>query len=122
MRKLFILFYRSSWLRMVMIMPEIIIASTVSVVLENIAVITMWFGNWYGFYIVQKEVESDPDVESDVPKIKIPKIVDNTHNVVDVGDLPSTHSSPESKTNVHSSVINMIDETQTMNMSAIKGV
>ena len=122
MRKLFILFYRSSWLRMVLIMPEIIIASTVSVVLENIAVITMWFGNWYGFYIVQKEVESDPDVESDVPKIKIPKIVDNTHNVVDVGDLPSTHSSPESKTIVHSSVINMIDETQAINMSAIKGV
>ena len=105
-----------------MIMPEIIIASTVSVILENIAVITMWFGNWYGFYIVQKEVESDPDVESDVPKIKIPKIEDNTHNVVDVGDLPSMHSSPESKTNVHSSVINMIDETQAMNMSAIKGV
>ena len=122
MRKLFILFYRSSWLRMVMIMPEIIIASTVSVVLENIAVITMWFGNWYGFYIVQKEVESDPDVESDIPKLKIPKIEDNSHNVVDVGALPSTHSSPISKNNIQSSVIDIIDESQAMNMSAIKGV
>ena len=52
-------------------MPEIIIASTVSVVLENIAVITMWFGNWYGFYIVQKEVESDSDVDVDMTKLAI---------------------------------------------------
>ena len=103
-------------------MPEIIIASTVSIVLENIAVITMWFGNWYGFYIVQKEVESDPDVESDIPKIKIPKIEDDPHNVIDVGGLPTTHPSPTPKNNIHSSVIDIIDETQAMNMSAIKGV
>ena len=106
-----------------MIIPEIIIASTVSVVLENIAVITMWFGNWYEFYIVQKEVESDPDVESDIPKIKIPNIdADPVHDVVDVGDLPTTHPSPTPKNNIHSSVIDIIDETQAMNMSAIKGV
>ena len=105
-----------------MIMPEIIIASTVSVILENIAVITMWFGNWYGFYIVQKEVESDPDVESDIPKIKIPKLEDNSDNVIDVGDLPTTHPSPTPKNNIQSSVIDIIDETQAMNMSAIKGV
>ena len=105
-----------------MIMPEIIIASTVSVVLENIAVITMWFGNWYGFYIVQKEVESDPDVEPDIPKIKIPKIDDDPHDVVAVGELPTTHSSPTPKNNIHSSVIDIIDETHTLNMSAIKGV
>lgn len=114
--------HRSSWLRILIMMPEIIIASTVSVVLENIAVITMWFGNWYGFYIVQKEVESDPDVESDIPKIKIPKLEDNTDNVIDVGDLPTTHPSPTPKNNIQSSVIDIIDETQAMNMSAIKGV
>ena len=105
-----------------MIMPEIIIASTVSVILENIAVITMWFGNWYGFYIVQKEVESDPDVESDIPKIKIPKIEDNPQDVINVGELPTTLSSPTPKNNIHSSVIDIIDETQAMNISAIKGV
>ena len=105
-----------------MIMPEIIIASTVSVILENIAVITMWFGNWYGFYIVQKEVESDPDVESDIPKMKITKIEDNSHNVGNVCELPTTHPSPTPKNDIHSSVIDIIDETQAMNISAIKGV
>ena len=42
------------------------VASVVSIILENIAVVMMWFGNWYGFYIVQKEVETDtdPDVEA----------------------------------------------------------
>ena len=54
---------RSSWLRMLSIVPEIVIASTVCVVLENIAVVMMWFGNWYGFYIVQKEVEGDSDAD-----------------------------------------------------------
>ena len=32
----------------------------------------MWFGNWYDFYIVQKEVESDSDVETDSTNVKIP--------------------------------------------------
>ena len=36
-------------------------ASTISVVAENLAVVLMWFGNWYSFYIVQKEV---PGMES----------------------------------------------------------
>ena len=67
-----IFIFRSSWSRILLIVPEILIASTVSVVLENIAVITMWFGNWYDFYIVQKEVESDSDVETDSAHVKVP--------------------------------------------------
>ena len=50
-----------SWLRLVFSIPEILIASTVSLAAENLAVILMWFGNWYSFYIVQKEV---PGMES----------------------------------------------------------
>ena len=46
-----------SWWRLVLVIPEILVASTVSLVAENLAVILMWFGDWYSFYIVQKEVE-----------------------------------------------------------------
>ena len=48
---------RMSWWRLVLVIPEILVASTVSLVAENLAVILMWFGDWYSFYIVQKEVE-----------------------------------------------------------------
>jgi len=47
---------RMSWFRLALSIPEILIASTISLVAENLAVILMWFGNWYTFYIVQKEV------------------------------------------------------------------
>ena len=46
-----------SWWRLLLVIPEILVASTVSLVAENLAVILMWFGDWYSFYIVQKEVE-----------------------------------------------------------------
>jgi hypothetical protein len=53
---------RYSWLRLLAVIPEIILASIMSIVAENCAVVTMWFGNWYEFYIVQKE--SDDEIES----------------------------------------------------------
>ena len=48
---------RFSILRLIFVIPEVIFASIVSIVCEHIAVFTMWFGNWYDFYIVQKEVD-----------------------------------------------------------------
>lgn len=69
--------HRSSWLRMLLIIPEIVIASTVCVILENIAVVTMWFGNWYSFYIVQKEVEGDYDTDVQVDAVNLEAM----HNV-----------------------------------------
>jgi len=36
----------------------VIISSTLSIIVENVAVCTMWFGDWYDFYIVEKESES----------------------------------------------------------------
>ena len=48
---------RYSHLKLLLVIPEIFLASISSIVCENIAVITMWFGNWYEFYIVQKESE-----------------------------------------------------------------
>ena len=91
-----------------LIIPEILIASTVSVVLENIAVVTMWFGNWYSFYIVQKEVESDLDVEMD------PKISSKANINVDIkpSELPS-QILDENVNHVgkEHSVVNIINET-----------
>ena len=48
---------RYSYLKLILVIPEIILASITSLILENVAVILMWFGNWYEFYIVQKESE-----------------------------------------------------------------
>ena len=50
-----------SWLRLLLAAPEVLVASTVSLVAENLAVILMWFGDWYAFYIVQKEVQGMDD-------------------------------------------------------------
>ena len=95
-----------------------------SVVLENIAVITMWFGNWYDFYIVQKEVESDSDVETDSANVKIP--INATINQ-DV-KVPMVHSSP-TKPNINNftgkdnSVINIVNEHENRNLhGVIQGV
>jgi len=53
--------HRMSWLRLLLAAPEVLVASTVSLVAENLAVILMWFGDWYAFYIVQKEVQGMDD-------------------------------------------------------------
>ena len=34
-----------------------------SIVCENLAVISMWGGDWYDFYIVEKENDPSPDSE-----------------------------------------------------------
>eukprot|EP00088_Acartia_fossae_P068071 TRINITY_DN8564_c0_g2_i2.p1 TRINITY_DN8564_c0_g2~~TRINITY_DN8564_c0_g2_i2.p1 ORF type:complete len:472 (+),score=66.19 TRINITY_DN8564_c0_g2_i2:49-1464(+) len=47
--------HRYSWIRSVFSVLEIIIASTLSIVVENLAVISMWGGDWYDFYIVEKD-------------------------------------------------------------------
>lgn len=116
--------HRSSWLRIIFILPEILIASTVSVVLENIAVITMWFGNWYDFYIVQKEVESDSDVETDSANVKIPINATINQDVT----VPMVHSSPTKPnlnnfTRKENSVINVVNEHENRNLhGVIQGV
>ena len=84
----------------------------------------MWFGNWYDFYIVQKEVESDSDVESDSAHVKIP--INATINEDVKG--PIVHSSP-TKPNINNfigkenSVINIVNEHETRNLqSVVQGV
>ncbi len=56
-------FFRYSWLRLLIIIPEIVLSSLLSICVENVAVCTMWFGDWYDFYIVQKEVDDVGDAE-----------------------------------------------------------
>jgi len=53
---------RYSFVRKLVAIPEIIVASLVSIVVENLAVCSMWFGDWYDFYIVQKETDCDEDL------------------------------------------------------------
>ena len=72
---------------MLLIIPEIVIASTVCVILENIAVVMMWFGNWYGFYIVQKEVEGDSDADVPVDAVNL----ESVHSVKPICDNLETH-------------------------------
>ena len=55
--------HRFSWPRSLLVFPQIVVSSTFSIIVENLAVCTMWFGDWYGFYIVQKEVEQDHQVD-----------------------------------------------------------
>lgn len=50
---------RYSWPRLAFAVPEIVLSSLLSIVVENLAVCTMWFGDWYDFYIVEKEVEEE---------------------------------------------------------------
>ena len=112
--------FRSSWSRIIFILPEILIASTVSVILENIAVITMWFGNWYDFYIVQKEVESDSDVEADSANVEIPINATINDNMKE----PILQSSPTAP-NVHNfigkgdSVINVVNEHENRSLQGV---
>jgi len=54
---------RFSYLRILLSFFEIILASTLSIVCENLAVISMWGGDWYDFYIVEKENDPSPDSE-----------------------------------------------------------
>ena len=60
---------RFAWIRLLLVLPEIILASIVSIVCEHVAVFTMWYGNWYEFYIVQKEAAEDHE--------DVIKLVDN---------------------------------------------
>lgn len=68
--------HRYSWIRLLMAGPEIILASSLSIVAENLAVLTMWFGNWYEFYIVQKESD-DEEEEEEAQKDYSPTIVEH---------------------------------------------
>ena len=71
---------RMSWLRILFAIPEVMVASTVSLVAENLAVILMWFGDWYSFYIVQKEVKG-MDGLSDMDEVdKQPLIATSNNN------------------------------------------
>ena len=58
-------FFRYSWFRLLLIIPEIILSSALSIIVENWAVCTMWFGDWYDFYIVEKEVDDDDGNNND---------------------------------------------------------
>ena len=49
---------RFSWLRWAFAIPEIVVSSVLSICVENLAICTMWFGDWYDFYIVQKEADA----------------------------------------------------------------
>lgn len=62
---------RFSFLRLLFVIPELILASIVSIICEHIAVMTMWFGNWYEFYIVQKETEETDQQENEKEAIKM---------------------------------------------------
>ena len=115
--------FRSSWVRILFIFPEILVASTVSVILENIAVLTMWFGNWYDFYIVQKELESDDnDVEADTAGAKIP-----LNQTIDE-DLKQSMSATSQKIpkvdyeGKQNSTVNVMNEHENRKLSVIQGV
>lgn len=56
--------HRYSYIRIFLSIFEIFLASTLSIVAENCAVIFMWGGDWYDFYIVEKDNEADEDVET----------------------------------------------------------
>ena len=64
-------FVRRNFWRKILMVPEILVASTASIICENIAVVTLWFGSWSHFYIVQKETEEE---QSDLKSIKIEQI------------------------------------------------
>ena len=65
---------RYSYLKLILVIPEIILASVTSLILENVAVILMWFGNWYEFYIVQKESEDFKQQNNDDSKPLIEEV------------------------------------------------
>lgn len=51
--------FRYSWARLVFAVPEIVLSSVLSICVENLAVFTIWFGDWYDFYIVEKETDEE---------------------------------------------------------------
>lgn len=55
--------HRFSNIRKIVAVFEIILASTLSIIVENCAVICMWGGDWYDFYIVEKENDSEEATE-----------------------------------------------------------
>ena len=83
----------------------------------------MWFGNWYDFYIVQKEVESDDkDVEADTAEAKIP-LNQTIDDDLKQSMYPTSPKTPkvdyEGKQN---STVNVINEHENRKLSAIQGV
>jgi len=55
--------HRYSWLKSALSVIEIALASTLSIVVENLAVVSMWGGDWYDFYIVEKDNDTDQEDE-----------------------------------------------------------
>jgi len=55
--------HRFSWARTLVSVVEIALASTLSICVENCAVLSMWGGDWYDFYIVEKCDESEEEEE-----------------------------------------------------------
>lgn len=58
--------HRYSWWRRLLSVLEIATASVLSILVENCAVLSMWGGDWYDFYIVEKETDADKDKEAAV--------------------------------------------------------
>ena len=53
--------HRFSWPRTLASVVEIMLASTLSILVENCAVLSMWGGDWYDFYIVEKEFDEEEE-------------------------------------------------------------
>jgi len=58
--------HRYSWLKTILSVAEIALASTLSIVVENLAVVSMWGGDWYDFYIVEKDDATEPGPQETV--------------------------------------------------------
>ena len=83
----------------------------------------MWFGNWYDFYIVQKEVEADDtDVEADAAGAKpVLNRVSNEDSTPSISQS-SWKTPPVSFEGKHNSSINVINEHENRKLGAIQGV
>ena len=83
----------------------------------------MWFGNWYDFYIVQKEVDTDDnDVEADTAGAKIPlnqTIDEDLNQSLSATSRKMPKVDYEGKQN---STVNVINEHENRKLSAIQGV
>ena len=69
------IFVRYSWLRLLLVPHEIALSNALSICLEISAVLTMWFGDWYDFYIVQKEVDEEDEDEEKEDKKRLVRVV-----------------------------------------------
>ena len=82
----------------------------------------MWFGNWYDFYIVQKEVESDTDIEAESAKVNIPINL----SINEDEKQPLVHSSPTEPNIGHTgkdnTVVNITNEHENRKLGVIQGV